>query len=62
MLDARRTQAGGGHFVECACGRTQKHTTYAQALREWIRINGTAAPLIPHAAQSNVLQMGLGLA
>lgn len=62
MLDARCTQAGGGHFVECACGRTQKHPTYAQALREWVRVNGTTAQLIPHTAESNVVQMGLGLA
>jgi len=61
MLDVRRAAAGGGHFVECACGRTQKHPSYALALREWIRINGTSAPLIPHGVESNVVQMGLGL-
>lgn len=62
MLDARRAEAGGGHFIECACGRTQKHPTYAHALREWNRVNGTTAPLIPHAVDSNVVQLGLGLA
>jgi len=61
MLDHRRPDAGGGHFVECACGRTQKHPSYALALREWVRVNGTTAPLIPLAADSNVVQMGLGL-
>lgn len=47
--------------MECTCGRTQKHPSYALALREWIRVNGTAPPLIPHAIESNVVQMGLGL-
>lgn len=61
MLDARRPEAGGGHFLECACGRTQKQPTFALALREWIRVNGTTAPMIPHAVDSNVVQMGLGL-
>lgn len=62
MLDARRKEAGGGHFIECACGRTHKHPHYAAALREWVRINGTAAAAIALPAETNVVQMGLGLA
>lgn len=61
FVDARRESAGGGHFIECPCGRTQKHASYPAALREWVRINGAAAPAAPRDEPSNVVQMGLRL-
>ncbi|NJC38355.1 hypothetical protein GGR60_002909 [Xanthomonas arboricola] len=61
MLDLRRPAAGGGHFVECACGRTQKHPNFELAIAEWRRSNGIRAARQPRPAASNVVQMGLRL-
>ncbi|MBB5880784.1 hypothetical protein GGR74_001987 [Xanthomonas arboricola] len=61
MLDLRRPAAGGGHFVECACGRTQKHPSFELAIAEWRRSNGIRAARQPRPAASNVVQMGLRL-
>ncbi|HVJ37029.1 MAG TPA: hypothetical protein VM687_04410 [Stenotrophomonas sp.] len=61
MLDGRRPEAGGGHFVECACGRTQKHATFADAMIEWRRGNGIRAARQPRPSATNVVQMGLTL-
>ncbi|QHG87092.1 MULTISPECIES: hypothetical protein [Xanthomonas] len=59
MLDLRRPEAGGGHFVECACGRTQKHHSFELAIAEWRRCNGIRAARKPRPVASNVVQMGL---
>ncbi|OWB25488.1 hypothetical protein [Xanthomonas oryzae] len=61
IIDLRRLQAGGGHFVECACGRTQKHPSFELAIAEWRRGNGIRAPSQLRPADSNVVQMGLRL-
>ena len=61
MLDGRRVESGGGHFVECACVRTQKHATFYEAITEWRRSNGIRAPRHPRPTPSNVVQMGLRL-
>lgn len=61
MLDCRRLESGGGHFVECACGHTQKHARFDEALTEWRRSNGIRAPRHPRPTRSNVVQMGLRL-
>jgi len=60
MEDGRRASAGGGHYVECPCCRTQKYAEPAAATREWRRINGIRARR-PAPAPSNVLQLGLRL-
>lgn len=58
MLDERRPQSGGGHFIECRCGRTQKHPEFGPALAEWKRQNGIRTPR-PAAPAANVVQLGL---
>lgn len=59
MEDRRSPDAGGGHFIECQCGRTHKHPSPHLALQEWTRLYGRT----PQAAvaASNVIQLGLGL-
>lgn len=59
MEDCRSAEAGGGHFIECQCGRTHKHPSAHLALQEWTRLHGRAVPVAPTA--SNVIQLGLGL-
>ncbi|QIE16720.1 hypothetical protein IXO1088_017570 [Xanthomonas oryzae pv. oryzae] len=61
IIDLRRPEAGGGHFVDCACGRTQKHPSFELAIAEWRRGNGIRAPRQSRPAASNVVQMGLRL-
>ncbi|PPU54524.1 hypothetical protein XdyCFBP7245_17845 [Xanthomonas dyei] len=59
MLDARRPEAGGGHFIECACGRTQKHPSFELAMTEWRRAHRIRAPRQPQSSPQNVVQLGL---
>lgn len=59
MEDRRRADAGGGHFIECQCGRTHKHPRAHQALQEWTRLYGRSVPIASTA--NNVIQLGLGL-
>lgn len=56
--DARRTSAGGGHFIECRCGATQKHGEFDAALREWKRMHRIRTPRQAPIAD-NVVQFGL---
>lgn len=59
MEDRRRADAGGGHFIECQCGRTHKHPSAHLALQEWTRLYGRPTPVASTA--NNVIQLGLGL-
>nr|WP_228738567.1 hypothetical protein [Xanthomonas euvesicatoria] len=59
MLDARRHEAGGGHFIECACGRTQKHPSFELAMTEWRRAQRIRTPREPQTRANNVVQLGL---
>ncbi|WP_181713635.1 hypothetical protein [Xanthomonas oryzae] len=61
MLDARRHAAGGGHFIECVCGRTQKHPSFELAMTEWRRAHRIRAPRQPRPSTQNVVQLGLRL-
>ena len=42
MQDLRGPQFGGGHFVECACTRTNVCSHRNRAVTEWRRSNGLA--------------------
>ncbi|AJZ46587.1 hypothetical protein H8Z72_19595 [Xanthomonas citri pv. citri] len=59
MLDARRPEAGGGHFIECVCGRTQKHPSFELAMTEWRRAHRIRTPREPRPRAHNVVQLGL---
>lgn len=58
--DRRRTSAGGGHFVECACSRTRRHSDFDEALAEWKRMHRIRTTPSKCIA-SNVVQLGLKL-
>ncbi|CAE6738092.1 MULTISPECIES: hypothetical protein [Xanthomonas] len=61
IVDSRRLQAGGGHVIECRCGRTKKHSAFDQALAEWKRMHRIRVPRQTAPADSNVVQLGLRL-
>ncbi len=60
ILDGRRLEARGGHFIECRCSRTAKCPTFDLAWAHWHKQHGlqAAVPSCP-AAGSNVVQLGL---
>lgn len=60
ILDGRRLEARGGHFIECRCSRTAKCPTFDLAWAHWHKQHGLQA-LVPaaSAAGSNVVQLGL---
>lgn len=68
MLDMRGQSAGGGHFVECCCRHTARHTEADAALAEWRRMNRPARiarkPTLAAAdgPADNVVQIPLRLA
>ena len=39
MHDLRRASAGGGHFIECACGCTARYPEFESALAVWTALN-----------------------
>lgn len=42
--DRRGPNAGGGHFVECACRQGARFPQFSAALADWCAINGHDAP------------------
>lgn len=68
MVDMRGPAAGGGHFVECRCRATERHSDAIQALDQWRRINRPARsarkvmPAIAAPAADNVLQLPMRFA
>ena len=61
MVDGRRLEAKGGHFVECRCARTPKCATFDLAWAHWHKIHGTHPVSAPHVAQDVVPQLQLRL-
>lgn len=59
MLDGRRLEAKGGHFIECRCSSTQKCATFDLAWAHWHKMHGLRPEEAPAAAASNVVQLGL---
>lgn len=41
MVDGRRLEAKGGHFIECRCARTTKCASFDLAWAHWHKIHGT---------------------
>lgn len=61
MLDMRRQSAGGGHFIECRCCQTRKHSLYGDALREWRQKHGIKAPKTPRAGSHGQINLFPGV-
>lgn len=59
ILDGRRLESRGGHFIECRCSRTQKCATFDLAWAHWHKMHGLRPEETPAAAASNVVQLGL---
>lgn len=48
MVDSRRAESKGGHFIECRCSSTPRCRSFALAWAHWHKIHGT------HPAQTLV--------
>lgn len=68
ILDMRGPSAGGGHFVECCCRHTTKHSEADAALAEWRLLNRPprsarkASSAAADAPGHNVVQLDFGSA
>lgn len=62
ILDCRRLEARGGHFIECRCSATAKQPSFDLAWAHWHKQHGLE-PVVSSApsAGSNVVQLGLRL-
>jgi hypothetical protein len=62
ILDGRRLEARGGHFIECRCSRTPKCPSFDLAWAHWHKIHGMHPRLdVSPVEGSNVVQLGLRL-
>lgn len=62
MLDGRRIESRGGHFIECRCSSTPKCATFDLAWAHWHKQHGIhPQPVARPVAESNVVQLGLRL-
>jgi hypothetical protein len=61
ILDGRRLEARGGHFIECRCSRTAKCPTFDLAWAHWHKQHGLqpTSAAVEEPLPSNVLQMKL---
>lgn len=62
MIDGRRSESKGGHFIECRCSTTVRWPSFDLAWAHWHKMHGfrpgeASAP----AEASNVVQLGLRL-
>lgn len=62
ILDGRRLEARGGHFIECRCSATPKCHSFDLAWAHWHKIH-SLQPRLDASPQgvSNVVQLGLRL-
>lgn len=61
MLDGRRLEAKGGHFIECRCCCTQKCATFDLAWAHWHKMHGTHPVPAGHPAPPALPQLQLRL-
>lgn len=61
MLDGRRLEAKGGHFIECRCCCTQKCATFDLAWAHWHKMHGTHPVPAGQPAPSVLPQLQLRL-
>jgi len=63
IVDGRRIEARGGHFIECRCSRTAKHPSFDLAWAHWHKLHGLQPACAPlRAGSSNIVQLDLHLA
>lgn len=62
MLDGRRPEAKGGHFIECRCSATARYPSFDLAWAYWHKMHGfRPGDASGPAEASNVVQLGLRL-
>ena len=61
ILDGRRLEARGGHFIECRCSCTQKCATFDLAWAHWHKQHGLQPPaeVTDRPLPNNVVQIPL---
>jgi len=61
IVDCRRIEARGGHFIECRCSRTTKHPSFDLAWANWHKQHSLhpAAVVTDDERPNNVVQMPL---
>lgn len=63
ILDGRRLEARGGHFLECRCSRTTKYPSFDLAWAHWHKMHSLQPRFdAPPISGANVVQLGLRLA
>lgn len=62
MVDARRSESKGGHFIECRCSATARCPSFDLAWAHWHKMHGfRPGDASTPAEASNVVQLGLRL-
>lgn len=61
ILDCRRLEARGGHFIECRCSTTAKHPTFDLAWAHWHKQHALQAVQPPAATPAPAPQLQLRL-
>ncbi len=61
ILDCRRLEARGGHFIECRCSTTAKHPTFDLAWAHWHKQHALQAVQPPAATPVPAPQLQLRL-
>ncbi|AWH51458.1 TPA: hypothetical protein UMV35_002050 [Stenotrophomonas maltophilia] len=61
IIDCRRIEARGGHFIECRCSRTAKHPTFDLAWAHWHKQHALQAVQTPASAPVPAPQLQLRL-
>lgn len=61
MVDGRRMESKGGHFIECRCSNTPRCPTFDLAWAHWHKMHGSLPIPASHATPSELPQMQLRL-
>lgn len=61
IIDCRRIEARGGHFIECRCSRTAKHPTFDLAWAHWHKQHALQAVQPPASGPVPAPQLQLRL-
>ena len=61
IVDGRRLEAKGGHFIECRCSRTRKHATFDLAWAHWHKLHSLHAVTVAQMPPALAPQLQLRL-